>query len=622
MEDKKYLSDYFILISVFLLLVSFLLLSIEDLFEWKFLFIVMSAILVVTEIIIKNNKLWLFRNKIDFLKKDFDYLKNILDSIPVPLFLYNSSRHIMFSNSAASKLTGKSQDELKNILFNDLQINTPDKFLVFGENDKKSFEIVRIPFNAADDVNSELAILCDVTIFLNKIKDLENEKEKFSEDPLHLFIKSLMKNSDGIIYLKEKGASKVFANDFTLRLFDVLRSEDLLYNDVFLNFSSEDEGIMRNGNSHYRRSVIEVTDETKYYSETFKIPVTDEKTGFAGMICISGNQHIFQEEFSGFVPDIVNRLRDENSIHKRNKMLEKASESIDSAFWEYDVETSFIKFSLKFGKIISLSSNLVMDLNFFMSKVHLEDRYDLRNLFASSVNENKAFNMKIRMIEADSDIKWLDFSAAPVTDNTGKVTALSGMAINITDAVNDRLLCLAANKRLARENAMLGMVSVNEILENSKVETLIMKVTQAVAEGLDITSVGFWFINHTTRLISNVDKYIKEEKIHMINENKGIIFDDFLYSYIEDVKVFCVEDVPLFSNQMTEESLLKEIKKEGIKSAMLIGVRVSGKVVGILSVQDCDSTRIWFEDEKNFAISMGDFISLGLEARKCRDAGV
>jgi PAS domain S-box-containing protein len=151
-------------------------------------------------------------------------------------------------------------------------------------------------------------------------------------------------------------------------------------------------------------------------------------------------------EFSGYVGsciDITERKQAEESVVATYRHLSLAMAAARIAAWTWDPHADLATRTENFQEIYGLPT--VDSLEHGMSLVHPDDRRRHRQTIQSAVKHATPYHAVFRIVRPDNkQVVWLDERAVPVTDGTGRLIALSGVVVDITerkraeDALRDR----------------------------------------------------------------------------------------------------------------------------------------------------------------------------------------
>ncbi|HLW64666.1 MAG TPA: PAS domain S-box protein [Gemmataceae bacterium] len=140
-------------------------------------------------------------------------------------------------------------------------------------------------------------------------------------------------------------------------------------------------------------------------------------------------------QFEGFIGsciDISERRQAEESAVAAYRRLQLAMSAARMAAWTWDPHKDVASSTENFSEIYGLAN--VDSFEHGLGLVHPEDRSCHREIVENAVKNGTPYHSLFRIVRPDNgQVVWLDERAVPVTDTKGRVTALSGIAIDISE---------------------------------------------------------------------------------------------------------------------------------------------------------------------------------------------
>jgi PAS domain S-box-containing protein len=218
-------------------------------------------------------------------------------------------------------------------------------------------------------------------------------------------------------------------------------------------------------------------------------------------------------------------------------------------------------------------------------------------------------NFEFQMKRADGRMIWVQDNATAVLDPKGQPLYYEGSLLDITRQKDEESEIQDRRDQLIRHQAALLELTK---MSFSELESSFRKTTEIVARTLDIDRASIWNYNPAHTEITCQDLYSRPENLH----DKGLVLkaEDYprYFKALEDSRVVAA-DRALFDPR-TNEFAEAYLKPRDIISMMDIPVRRQGEIVGILCCEHTGRERKWTLEEQHFAISVGDAITLSLEA--------
>jgi PAS domain S-box-containing protein len=139
--------------------------------------------------------------------------------------------------------------------------------------------------------------------------------------------------------------------------------------------------------------------------------------------------------FAGYIGsciDITGRRKAEQSAAETYRHLKLAMSAGRMAAWTWDPHKDVVSTSENIRELCGVASIETREQG--TSLLHPEDRRRHNQIVDHAVRHGAPYQSVFRIIRPDNDqVIWLDTRAVPVTDGEGRVTALSGVAIDITE---------------------------------------------------------------------------------------------------------------------------------------------------------------------------------------------
>ena len=163
------------------------------------------------------------------------------------------------------------------------------------------------------------------------------------------------------------------------------------------------------------------------------VPLYGSDGGFAGYI--------------GSCIDITDRRDTEQSAADTYRYLKLAMSASRIAAWTWDFRKDVVSISENTREICGVSSVDSKDQG--LSLLHPEDRNRQSDIIDHALKHGTPYRSAVRLIRPDNGrVVWLDLRAVPVFDGDGQLTALSGIAIDITERKQAEQALLASEERL------------------------------------------------------------------------------------------------------------------------------------------------------------------------------
>jgi PAS domain S-box-containing protein len=206
-------------------------------------------------------------------------------------------------------------------------------------------------------------------------------------------------------------------------------------------------------------------------------------------------------------------------------------------------------------------------------------------------------------------------TSSPYRDRSGNIAGVVGIVRDITEheAAEERRQREAA-RIILRQNALLDLARIQQ----DDFEPTLRKILESDAEILEVERVSFWNFTPDRRAIVCALLYRRGDRTF----EKGLRLEAKDYPrYFHALEESRVVAAPrAYSDPRTSEFTDGYLEPNGISSMMDVPVRIHGILAGVLCHEHVGPVRDWPPHDQDFASSIADRISLGLEAGERRKA--
>lgn len=244
-------------------------------------------------------------------------------------------------------------------------------------------------------------------------------------------------------------------------------------------------------------------------------------------------------------------------------------------------------------------------------RIHSDDSEPFLNHSLKAYNSREEFSMEFRLKRHDGNYRWVSFNAAPRILDDGSLAGYVGTCVDISDLKNVDIAYTEREKKIEKQNNVLVELSKFRTLESGDPKSALQKITEAVTNTVDVERASVWLFKDDNSKLSCLDLYEMTQLKHSAGVELAIlVYPTYFRSLAE-------RDVIVASDAHNDASLMEFAKNYlsslGISSVIVVPVRLSGKVVGALSLEHVGKERDWTIEEAGFAISVSEIVALYLE---------
>ncbi|HEY9850069.1 MAG TPA: PAS domain S-box protein [Leptolyngbyaceae cyanobacterium] len=173
-------------------------------------------------------------------------------------------------------------------------------------------------------------------------------------------------------------------------------------------------------------------------------------------------------------------------------------------------------------------------------------------------------------------------------------------------------------EQLRNQNIVLTQLAQNKAINQGDLTVAFEEITQATARSIEVERSSIWLYDETNTKLQCIDLFIKTLNQHF--SGYELAFADYP-AYFQAL----VENPIVVAHDAHTDSRTKEFSESyltplGINSMLDAPIRLGGKTVGVLCLEQVGAARHWSLEDQNFARSVADLCSLALEARERQQA--
>ena len=218
-------------------------------------------------------------------------------------------------------------------------------------------------------------------------------------------------------------------------------------------------------------------------------------------------------------------------------------------------------------------------------------------------------NFEFQLKRIDGRVIWVQDNAHAVLDSKGRVLYYEGSLLDITRLKQEEKEIQGRADQVIRHQAALLELAK---MSFSDLDSSFQRTTEIDARTLGVDRVSIWFFNPEHTEITCHDLYSRRDGVH----DKGMVLKasecPHYFKALEESRVIAADRA--LSDPRTCEFVDFYLKPRNIVSMMDVPIRRQGEVIGILCHEHTGRERKWALEEQHFAISVGDAITLSLEA--------
>jgi PAS domain S-box-containing protein len=185
-------------------------------------------------------------------------------------------------------------------------------------------------------------------------------------------------------------------------------------------------------------------------------------------------------------------------------------------------------------------------------------------------------------------------------------------------AIPETLELRVRQRTLRLQNRALLKLAKSESLARGDLSSALREMTEISARILATERVSVWFFSDDRSGIRCLDLYERTPGRHSQGQELAAADFPLYFRALEQDRTIAAHDARVDSR--TREFEASYLTPVGIVSMLDVPVRVEGRMRGVVCHEHVGSPRRWTVREQNFAASIGDFVSLAIEASERRRA--
>ncbi|MEH2290655.1 PAS domain S-box protein [Nostoc sp.] len=233
--------------------------------------------------------------------------------------------------------------------------------------------------------------------------------------------------------------------------------------------------------------------------------------------------------------------------------------------------------------------------------------------FEGVLQGKSIFQHETTCIAKDDTLLYLMLNAIALRNEEGKVIGMTGTASNITQRRGVEKLLQESAIKLCNHNLVLTQLAQNQTLYQGDLKAALGKITETAVKTIGMERASVWLYDETNIKIQCFDLFEGSYNQH----------SEGLFLSVGDYPVYFAalqQDQPIAADDAYTDPRTKEFSESysrlNITSILYTPVRLEGKTVGVLCLEAVGTTHHWTLEDQNFARSLGNLVSLVLEAKE------
>lgn len=271
-----------------------------------------------------------------------------------------------------------------------------------------------------------------------------------------------------------------------------------------------------------------------------------------------------------------------------------------ATIYGYDTPAELIE------SITNISTQLYVDLN-------------RRSEFINQMkNKGSISQFESQVYRKDGKIIWISENARSVKDANGKLLYYEGTVEDVTKRKRMETALTESENRLRIQQESLVELAMSKPVYSGDIIAAYQEITQNASQTLSVERASIWHYNEDKTCLRCVNLYQQSLKKH--SSGNEILAADFP-AYFKAME----SDRAIAANYARTDPRTKEFCEPylipcGITSMLDVPIRVAGRTVGVVCLEQVGKARKWALEEQNFASYLGYIAALSIEASDRKQA--
>ncbi len=224
------------------------------------------------------------------------------------------------------------------------------------------------------------------------------------------------------------------------------------------------------------------------------------------------------------------------------------------------------------------------------------------------------------MPDEDATIKEFEKAIKSISDEFGNTSSSSTSTSSLVDTQLQftKLTTTELNKETAatlrKQIEIFADLTAQRNLYINDLKSTYSRITESIVEAINVERASIWLFNEEKTGIVSADLFVRSTREH----SEGVCLgNEHFPSYF---KAVATERTLAANNAHTDPRTCEftevYLKPLGIGALLDVPIWVNGEMIGVVCHEHVGGERKWSSDDENFAILMGNIVSMAIEQSK------
>ena len=322
------------------------------------------------------------------------------------------------------------------------------------------------------------------------------------------------------------------------------------------------------------------------------------------------------KQILGSAEDITERKRVKEALIASQQRLQLALNAAQMGVWGWEIQTGNVTYGERTEALFGLTPGS-FDRNHeaFLNSVHPEDRDYVKKALADALEQETDYEIDYRTIWPDGTIHWLREKGDVLPDETGRITAMAGTIIDITERQQkeeELRQSEARYRELANRETLLNRLA-SQIRNSLDLDTILETAVIEIRNLLQLDRCFFFW--HRPDITLPHWEVVQEAKNpdlpSFINNCVPVTEIQRLMAKANnpEIKIITIGNTWNLHNPVERNFFLSL----GYSAVLLIPIHTQSGEIGVICCTHTSKPRFWSDTEVEMLQAVGDQIAIAID---------